>query len=132
MQRSLGAVQIGDHDVGILIAYTADSALLELNVADGKYIPLFASTYRGVPTVDIDIFASNSLDEIWIQSSWPDSKLLAYHRFGTPSAITTFGKLDLLDTAFPATLSGGPVPFPEVDPEMTLKMASFYHREIDD
>jgi len=132
MQRSLGAVQIGDHDVGLLIAYSDDAAILSLKVADGKYVPLFASTYRGVPSVDLDIFASKSMDEIWVYASWPGEKVLAYHRFGTQSAITSFGKLDLLDTPFPMTLSGGPVPYPELDADTTIRMASFYHHEATD
>ena len=132
MQRNLGAVQIGEHDVGLLIAYSGDAAILNLSVAEGKYIPLFASTYRGVPSVDIDIYASKAMDEVWVYTSWQDQQVLAYHRFGTQDAITSFGKLDLLDTPFPMTLSGGPVPFPERVADTTVKIASFYHHEATD
>ena len=101
----------------LLIVCSGDSALLEFSVTDGgspeKYVPMFGSTYRGIPAVDLDVLVSKSEEEVWIRSSWPGSEVLAYHRFGTQTAITPYGEKELLDSSFPPVLSGGPVLFPQ-------------------
>src|SRR5262245_1441886 len=65
----LGAVQVDEYAVKLLVACSGDGALLELGVTqdDGpeKYVPMFASTYRGIPPVDLDVLVSKSEDEIW-------------------------------------------------------------------
>ena len=130
----LGSAQVDKYTVKFQIAYGGDAAFLVFCVTDGKsppkYAPLFASTYRGVPSVNLDIYASKSGDEIWVQSSWPGSEVIAYHRLGTNTAITQFGEMELLDSPVPQALSGGPIPFPELDQNSALKKASFYHHEI--
>ena len=129
IQQVLGAVQLGQVSVKILIAYSADAAILELALpqagGDG-YIPLFVSTYRGIPGVNLDVYATQAGDAIWVQSNWPDASVLAYHHLGSPTAITPFGEMALMDTAFPQSLSGGPIAFPAMDPKTTRKLASFY------
>lgn len=128
----LGSVQVDQTTVKILIAYSADAAILELalpGAAGETYAPLFASTYRGIPSVNLDVYVSGAGDQIWVQSSWPDAPVLAYHLLGSDSAITSFGETALLETAFPETLSGGAVAFPVPDPQSVRKLASFYHAE---
>jgi hypothetical protein len=131
--RILGSVQIDQNVAGFVITYVDDAAFLMLSVAgdDGKaaYIPLFASTYRGIPSVTLDVFASQAAGAIWVQSSWPGSEVLAYYKFGAATALTPFGEMALLDTATPQRLSGGPVPFPALDPQTVSKRASFYVQE---
>jgi hypothetical protein len=129
---SLGSVQVDTYAIGLLIAYAGDAAVLTASVTHGdapvKYVPLFASTYRGIPLVTLDVLVSQSKDAIWVQSSWPDNRVLAYYRLGAPKAITPFGDMALLDTPMPQVLSGGPVPFPAIDPLTVVKKASFYYQ----
>ncbi len=129
IQQVLGAVQLDQVSVKILIAFSADAAILELALpqagGDG-YIPLFTSTYRGMPPVNLDVYVSQAKDEIWVQSNWPDAPVLAYHHLGSPTAITPFGEMALMATAFPPSLSGGPVAFPAMNPKTVQKVASFY------
>lgn len=133
VELKLGSVQVAQYAVAFQIAYRGDAAILGFSVSDGekpqKYAPMFASTYRGIPTVDLDVFVSKSEDAIWVRSSWPDSEMLAYHRLGTPTATTQYGEKELLDVPVPDVLSGGPVPFPEFDLRKVFKKASFYHRK---
>jgi len=129
--RDLGSVQVDDASVRLLIAYSGDSALLELAVAKSggpeRYIPMFGSTYRGIPSVTLNVIVSKSKDQLWVQSSWPDSTVLAYYRLGADTATTPFGTMGLLDTPFPKLLSGGPQGFPQFDPSGVWTLASFYH-----
>jgi hypothetical protein len=127
----LGAVQVGAASLGVMITTSGDSALLELAISGDddptQYVPLFASTYRGIPSVTLDVYVAKSKDAVWVVSSWPDNAVLAYHKMGTDTAITAFGEMALLDAPVPEVLSGGPVPFPPMDPESTQKLASFYY-----
>jgi hypothetical protein len=127
----LGSVQIDDLSVKFLIAYGSDSALLEFSVARGggreRYVPMFGSTYRGIPEISLKVVVSKSKDQLWVQSSWPDSDILAYYRLGADTATTPFGMKGLLDTPFPEFLSGGPVGFPHFDPSDVQTLATFYY-----
>jgi hypothetical protein len=131
MILDLGSVHVGDASFKFLIAYSKDSALLAFSVAGSggreRYVPLFASTYRGVPEVTLNAIVSKSKDQLWIQSSWPDNEILAYYRLGADAAITPFGTMGLLDTPFPQFLSGGPVGFPPFDPAGVQTLASFHY-----
>lgn len=129
--RDLGSVQVDDLPVKLLIAYSGDSALLVFSVAMGggpeRYVPMFGSTYRGIPAVTLNVIVSKSRDQLWIQSSWPDSAILAHYRLGADTAITPFGAMGLLDTPFPEVLSGAPEGFPPFDPNAVWTLASFYY-----
>jgi hypothetical protein len=131
MILDLGSVQVDDASIRFLIAYSRDSALLAFSVAKSggreRYVPLFGSTYRGVPKVTLNAIVSKSKDQLWIQSSWPDNEILAYYRLGGDTATTPFGTMSLLDTPFPEFLSGGPVGFPPFDPGGVQTLASFHH-----
>jgi len=129
--RDLGSVQVGDASVKLLIAYSGDSALLEFSVAKDagreRYVPMFGSTYRGIPEVTLKVIVSKSGDQLWVQSSWPDNAVLAYYRLGADTATTPFGTMGLLETPFPNVLSGGPQGFPQFDPGGVWTLASFYY-----
>ena len=130
-QAALGSVWIGDHEVSVMIAYQADSALLAAAVpgSEGspRFIPLMGLTYRGVPSIQLDVLSPNSSDEMWIRMSGSQSEVLAHYRFGDETALTQFGCVKLLETLFPKHLSGGPVRFPKEGSEVSLLRASFYH-----
>jgi hypothetical protein len=123
---AVGTVQVGAQEVGLLVSYADDAALLVLEVEEAGYIPLFASTYQGVPAVKIDILAAKAGDAIWVQSNWPGNEMLAQYRFGDPTAVTGFGTMALLSSPLPQSLSGGVVAFPAPDPQETRIVASFY------
>jgi hypothetical protein len=129
--RDLGSVQVDDVAVKLLIAYSGDSAILEFSVAKSggreRYVPMFGSTYRGIPAVTLNVVVSKSGDQLWVQSSWPDSAVLAYYRLGADTATTPFGTMGLLDAPFPKVLSGGPEGFPQIDPSAVWTLASFYY-----
>ena len=127
----LRSAQIDDVSIKFLIAYSGDSAILEFSVAKSggreRYVPLFGSTYRGIPAVTLKVIVSKLKDEMWVQSSWPDSAVLAYYRLGADTATTPFGTMGLLDTPFPKFLSGGPEGFPQFDPSNVWTLVSFYY-----
>ena len=125
----LGSAQVDDQSLKLLIAYNSDSAILELSIAKSggpqRYIPMFGSTYRGIPAVTLNIIISQSKDQLWVQSSWPDQPTLAYYRLGADTAITPFGTQGLLDTPFPPFLTGEPLGFPKFDPSGVSTLATF-------
>jgi hypothetical protein len=127
----LGQVRIGNEATEFYIAYGPDEAILGFSVPDGgggtRYFPMFASTYRGIPPVVLEVFASKAEDEMWVRSSWPGSEVLAYHRVGGDTAITQFGKVTFIKEPMPPYLSGGPIPFPEMIAGSVVKKATFRH-----
>lgn len=130
-QAAFASVNVGEYPVSVLIAYQGDSALLLAAVPVGegglRYIPLIASTYRGLPSFQLDILSPDANDEIWIRMSAPRSEPLAVYRPGSDAAVTQFGLGNLLETPFPGHLSGGPVAFPQTDADALRLRASFYH-----
>lgn len=130
-QATLASVHVGDHTVSVMIAYQVDSALVMAAVpgSDGnpRYIPLIGSTYRGVPSFQLDVLSPDANDEIWIRMSKPQSEVLAHYRFGSETALTQFGRVKLLETPFPEHLSGGPVAFPKEGSDATRLRASFFY-----
>ncbi len=130
-QKTLGSTQVGKHTVAMKIAYEADSALLIASVpgSDGsqKYIPLIASTYRGIPPFQIDVLSPDTNNEIWFKMSKPRNEILAHYRFGSETALTPFGHTKLLETPFPQYLNGSPIVFPKEGWDTTRLRASFFH-----
>ncbi len=130
-QATLGSVHVGKRSVSVMIAYQADSALLVVAVpgssGNQRYIPLIASTYRGVPSFRLDLLSPDSNDEMRIRMSGPQQEVLAHYRFGEETALTQFGRVQLLETPFPEHLSGGPVPFPKEGSDVSRLRATFYH-----
>lgn len=127
----LGITKIGKHTVAIEIAYSYDSAILVAVVSgkngNSRYIPLVASTYRGISSLRLDILSPDSNSEIWISTSWPEQETVAHYRFGSEKAITPFGEVELLKTPFPQHLSGAPKSFQKKDGNTLKVRASFYH-----
>jgi hypothetical protein len=127
----LGQVRIGNEATEFYIAYRTDAAILGFSLPDAaggaRYFPMYASTYRGVPSVVLDVFASKAEDEMWVRSSLPGGEVLAYHRIGADTAITQFGNVTFLKEPLPPYLSGGPIPFPEMTAASVLKKATFKH-----
>ncbi len=130
-QATLGSVWIGDHEVSVMIAYQTDSALIAAAIPENegkpRYIPLMGLTYRGVPSLQLDVLSSSSNDVMWIRMSGAQNELLAHYRFGDETALTRFGRIKLLKTLFPKHLGGGPVPFPKEGADTPLLRARFYH-----
>jgi hypothetical protein len=132
---ALGEVRIGKERTELYIAYTWDAAILGFSVSNGtapaRYFPMYASTHRGVPSVVLDVFASTTEEEMWIRASWSGGELLAYHRIGADNAITQFGNVTSINQPMPEFLSGGPVPFPELNMANVVKKATFKHESED-
>jgi hypothetical protein len=126
---ALGEVQVGRELVGFYVAYGYDAAVLGFSVSietgPARYFPIYASTNRGIPAVVLDIFASKSEDEMWVRSSWRDSEILAYHRVGSETALTSWGDMRAIEKPMPDHLSGGPLPFPELPSGTVVRKATF-------
>lgn len=127
----MGDVRIGKESTEFYIAYGSDAAILGFATLPGtgsvRYFPMYASTHRGIPPVVLDIFVSKSEAEMWVRSSWSGGEILAYHRVGADKAITQFGNVTFLSEPMPRYLSGGPVPFPELNMGSVVRKASFKH-----
>lgn len=125
----LGRVRMANELTEFYIAYGPDEGVLGFSVPDGRgkvrYFPMFASTYRGMPAVVLDIFVSRAEDQMWVQSSWPTAKVLAYRRIGADTAITQFGNVTFVRELMPKDLEGGAIPFPEMTATNVLKKATF-------
>jgi len=132
VERPIGSVQIGKTDIGLLIAYRPDGAILHLSIqTDGEstqYLPVIVSTHRGIDAVDVDFYVTHDDAEVWALSSLPGGEILAHYRLGANAGQTAFGPTTLSDTAFPEFISGGPIPYPAFDPQMVSRRATFYHR----
>ena len=137
---TLKTVKIGEQSISLYVDYGTDSAVLgfstpsdsvtpsdasrEDDSATVKYFPLYASTYRGLPAVVLDVFVSKAEDEMWIRSSWKGYETLAYYRLGSGSATTRYGNVAAINTPTPAVLSGSPVAFPKMDEDAVTKVAT--------
>ena len=137
---TLKTVKIGEHSIDLYVDYGDDSAVLGFttsndlvnsdnaagmeDLAATQYFPLYASTYRGLPPVVLDIFVSSKQDEMWIRSSWKGHDTLAYHRLGSKNATTPYGNVAAINTPTPASLGGSPIAFPEMDEEEVSKVAT--------
>ena len=134
-QVTLASVQVGDSTVSVIIAYQGDSALLTAAIpgsgGKSRYIPLMGSTYRGLPSFQLDVLSSTANDEIWLRLSQPRSEVLAHYRLGGDTALTQFGRIQLLATPFPEYLSGGPLPFPREGLNVARLRASIFHYDDD-
>ncbi len=125
----LESVQIGTRSAQFYIDFGADSAVLGFSVENDsgqqQYFPMYGSTYRGIPSVTLDVFVSYSQDEMWVHSSWSGYEILAYHRMGTDRCMTRYGEITFFDKPTPETFGGGTRRFPEMDIEKVSKVATF-------
>jgi hypothetical protein len=115
----LGTVQIGTHRLQFYVDFGPDSAVLGFAAEGGpggrRYFPLYGSTYRGLPSVTLDVFASKSGEEVWVRSSWPGYETLAHHRLGTDRCTTRYGEVASFGEPTPASFGGGTGSFPAMD-----------------
>lgn len=111
------------------VDFGRDSAVLGFSTknAEGqqRFFPIYGSTYRGLPAVTLSIFASVSNEEMWVCSSWPGYKVLAYHRINTDRCMTKYGEIASFDKSTPDRLGGGTSHLPEMDVEKVIKIATF-------
>jgi hypothetical protein len=130
-QIVLGKAHVGAEVAEFYVAYGFDSAVLGFSVSTGagaaRYFPFYASTYRGIPSVVLDVFSSKTEDEMWVRSSWPGNEILAYRRVGSETATTQWGETKSVGTPMPDHLSGGPVPFPKLIIGSVVKKATLKH-----
>lgn len=124
----LGSVQVGSRLVRFYIDFGTDSAVLGFSVespaGQQRYFPMYGSTYRGIPAVTLDVFVSDSREEMWVYSSWPGYEILAYHVMDTDQCITQYGEIPSFDRATPERFGGGAGHFPEMDIEKVTKVAT--------
>lgn len=127
----LESVRVANRSAQFYIDFGVDSAVLgfsvENDVGQRRYFPMFGSTYRGIPSVTLDVFVSSSQDEVWVLSSWPGYEILAYHRMGTDRCMTRYGEIRSFDKPAPEILGGGTGMklFPQVDIKKLSKIATF-------
>ena len=137
---TLKTMRIGEQFISLYVDYGTDSAVLGFstpsdsvtpsdgadasNSASVQYFPLYASTYRGLPPVVLDVFVSKAGDEMWIRSSWEGYETLAYYRLGSGSATTRYGKLAAINTPTPAVLGGSAAAFPKMVEDDVTKVAT--------
>lgn len=124
----LESVQIGARSVQFYVDFGSDSAVLGFSVENDsgqkRYFPMYGSTYRGLPSVTLDVFVSDSQEEMWVHSSWQGYEILAYHRVGTDLCTTRYGEITSFDRPTPESLGGVAGPFPEMDFERVSRVAT--------
>jgi hypothetical protein len=124
----LETLQIGAHRVRVYVDFGADSAVLGFSVEDDpgrqRYFPMYGSTYRGLPSVTLDVFVSDGQEEMWVHSDWFGYEILAYHRLGTDLCMTQYGEITSSDKPTPEIIGGGTKRFPPMDTEKLSKIAT--------
>ena len=124
----LETLQIGAHCVRVYVDFGTDSAVLGFSVEDDpghqRYFPMYGSTYRGLPSVTLDVFVADSKGEIWVHSNWPGYENLAYHRLGSDLCMTQYGEITSSDKPTPEIIGGGTSRFPAMDTEKVSKIAT--------
>src|SRR3954447_272636 len=130
----LESIRIGSRSMQFYIDFGTDSAILGFSVESSSgqqcYFPMYGSTYRGIPAVTLDVFVSDSQEEMWVHSSWLGYETLAYYSIGADRCITPYGEMHSFDRSAPEILGGGAGRFPEMDIKKVAKVATFkYHEE---
>jgi hypothetical protein len=109
------SVQLGSQTVKFYVDLGHDSAVLGFALDDGqggiRYVPMYASTYRGLPPVTLEVYAADS-GEMWVASSWPGYEVIGYH---SPSSHV----MDSYAAPTPAVITFDSTAFPELDPATT-------------
>jgi len=82
----LDTVQVDKRPIQFYINYSYDAAILGFSVKDQtgrrRYFPMYGSTYRGMPSVRLDVFLSDTQKEMWVISSWEGYEKLGYYHVG--------------------------------------------------
>ncbi len=128
----LGEVDAGQDSLEFYIHYTLDAAVLGFATADDtgrrRYCPMYPSTYRGIPSVDLEVHASDTGEEVWVRSSWTGYETLAHYRAGSDQCSTHYGDNALFAEPTPASLGGCSASLPSFDPERTTQIGTLGHR----
>ena len=128
----LGVVDAGQDSLEFYIHYTPDAAVLGFATADDagrrRYCPMYPSTYRGIPSVDLEVHASETGEEVWFRSSWAGYETLAHYRTGSDQCSTRYGDNALFAKPTPASLGGSSASLPSFDPEGTTRIGTLDHR----
>lgn len=125
---SIGHAAIGADTLYFYIDADEDCAILGFSVRIGsagmRYFPLYGSTYRGIAPVTLDLFASKSLEEVWVRSSWTGHEILAWYRTGSDTCLTRFGEIASSDRPFVNSLAGSVPQFPSLDTAESVHIAT--------
>ena len=116
----LDSLQTGANRIQFYIDYGPDSAVLGFVVKDQtghpRYFPIYCSTYRGLPPVELKVLLSEAEEEMWVLSSWQGHEVLAYYRLGSDRCTTCYGENTASDTPTPQSFGGGGSKgFPDMD-----------------
>jgi hypothetical protein len=124
----IGSMQVGAHSVQFHVHYGYDSAVLGFSVDSHagrpRYFPMYCSTYRGMPPVTLDVFLSDTQEEMWVLSSWSGYETLAYYRVGSDRCTTGYGENSYFDTPTLQSIGGSSKRFPEMEPARVKKIAT--------
>ncbi len=127
----LGAARVGTRSVQFYVDFGSDSAILGFAVQGDsrgrRYFPMYGSTYRGLPPVTLEVFVSDTQEEMWVRSSWPGYGILAWHRMGTDRCMTRYGEIASSDRPAPESLRGGTAHFPEMDMGRVTRAATLLY-----
>lgn len=127
----LDEVVVGPETLEFYVHYTTAAAVLGFAVTDvagaRAYCPMYASTYRGLPAVTVDVHASESLEEVWVASSWQGYESLAYHQLNSSRCVTRYGDHLLYSTPTPGSIGGSSAILTTFDPSTTTLMGTVSH-----
>ena len=71
---SLGKTSLSETTLKVYASYDYDCAVLGIAVltpdAEPRYLPLYGSTYRGLPSLKADLYVSDNRDGLWVFVAW--------------------------------------------------------------
>lgn len=127
----LDVVEIGPSSLELYVHYTNDAAVLGFAIADAagarRYCPMYGSNYRGIPSVTIDLYTTETEEEVWVQSSWQGYESLAFYQVGSGTCHTRYGDNPLVNSPTPGSLGSGSSTIPTLDPSNTHRLMSLTH-----
>lgn len=136
-QTSSGTIQlltlktfdVADRSFDLYLDEHQDSATLGISTIgkDGqpKHMPLYISTYRGIPEVTLKVIAGDGAG-MWITSDWDGHEVLGFHRVGEETAITQYGEQPFIDSPTPSMLVGGEGAPPAIPNSGAEEVVSFH------
>ncbi|WP_054032065.1 hypothetical protein [Desulfatitalea tepidiphila] len=124
-------VAVGSQKIRFYVDYGSDSAVLgffvENSVDQRRYFPIYASTYRGVPAVTLELFVeaphAHEDARMWVRSSWAGYEMLAFHKDGSDRCLTRFGEIRAQERPTPKTLGGETKAWPALEQSQAAKIA---------
>ena len=124
---ALDSMKLGDRTVGFYVNYSYDDAVLGFSLPDEngrqRYYPMYGSTYRGMPDVTLEVFASPDDQQMWVTSSWGGTyDVIGYYGEGDDRSIEAF------DKPTPESFGNG-TPFPDLDRATARKVLTVDFKE---